>query len=155
MVDISMADGISFSGGPFGEIQGLLDKFGLNFDDLVTEFMDRYETFKDDISSLSDEQRGLFNLRPISLPRFPNILQIGSKKPSMQYSLELNNLLWDKLSIAFPSATFNGVKIPNIPSGQTFASTFPRGDFPGENTILTLGTLFLHKYGRLNGMYLL
>ena len=136
MIDISSADGLSFSGGPFGEIQGVLDKFGLNFNDMVTEFMSRYETFKNDVASLSPEQQGLFNLRPISLPRFPSILQIGSKKPSIKYSLELNNLLWDKLVYAFPSATFNGVKIPNIPSGQTFATTFPRGDFPGKDALL-------------------
>ena len=133
MIDIS-ANGIPFSGGPLGEIQGILDKFGLNFNDLIGEFMGRYDIFKADIMELSLELQNLFNLRPISLPQFPNILQIGSKRPSTQYSLKLNNILWDKLSTTFPYPTFNGVKIPNLPSGLTFAATFPRGIFPGENT---------------------
>ena len=133
MIDLS-ADEISFSGGPFGEIQGILDQFGLNFNDLITEFMDKFNAFKTDLLDMSSEQQLIFNLRPISLPRFPSILQIGSKMPSMQYSSELNGLLWDKLAATFPSVTFNGVKIPNIPSGLAFADTFPsRGEFPGEN----------------------
>lgn len=149
MIDLS-ADEISFSGGPFGEIQGILDQFGLNFNDLITEFMDKFNAFKTDLLDMSSEQQLIFNLRPISLPRFPSILQIGSKMPSMQYSSELNGLLWDKLAATFPSATFNGVKIPNIPSGLAFADTFPsRGEFPGENidylqTCLILLILFTH-----------
>lgn len=130
MVDLS-AEGISFSGGPFGEIQGVLDKFGLNFNDLISQFMDRYNSFKADLD-LRPLTLPKFDLRPISLPRFPGILQIGSKMPSMQYSLELNEYLWDKLAARFQSLTFNGVKIPNIPYGFTFADTFPRGNFPGE-----------------------
>ena len=125
------SDGISFSGGPLGEIEGILDKFGLNFNDLINEFMERYNAFKTDLLSMTPDKVLLFEARPISLPRFPSILQIGSKKPSIQYSLELNHMLWDKLNAAFPNPTFNGVKIPNIPAGSTFAATFPRGDFPG------------------------
>jgi hypothetical protein len=133
MVDLS-ADGITFSGGPFGNIQGILDRFGLNFNDLISKFMDNYNTFKADLD-LRPMTLPKFDLRPISLPRFPHILQIGSKKPSMKYSLELNEFLWDKLSAAFPYSTFNGVKIPNIPAGSTFAGTFPRGDFPGKTSV--------------------
>ena len=142
MIDIS-ADGIAFSGGPFGEIQGILDQFGLNFDDLTTEFMSKYNAFKTDLLDLSPDQELIFNLRPISLPRFPNILQIGSKMPSMQYSSELNGLLWDKLALVFPSPTFNGVKIPNIPSGLAFNETFPRGEFPGKNTYHSLSDVMI------------
>ena len=131
MMDIS-ADGVAFNGGPFGKIEGILDQFGLDFNGFVTEFIDQYNTIKADLITMSPEMKNLFNLRPISLPHFPNILQIGSKLPSIQYSLELNNLLWDKLAATFPSPTFNGVAILNIPPGQTFSDTFPRGKFPGE-----------------------
>lgn len=98
MGDIS-ADGISFSGGPFGEIQGILDSFGLDFNDLITEFMSRYEMFKADLLNMSLDKQLAFNLRPISMPRFPSILQIGSKIPSIQYSMNLNLMLWDKLNM--------------------------------------------------------
>jgi hypothetical protein len=131
LVDVSNGE-VSFSGGPLGEIEGILDKFGLDFNDLLAEFKTSYDTFKADLLGGSLEQQELFKLRPISLPRFPNILQIGSKKPAMQYSLELKQKLWDKLAAAFPSATFNGVKIPSIPIGATFAATFPDRDFPGQ-----------------------
>ena len=97
MGDIS-ADGISFSGGPLGEIQGILDSFGLDFNDLISEFMSRYEVFKADLINMSLERQFAFNLRPISMPRFPSILQIGSKIPSIQYSMDLNLMLWDKLN---------------------------------------------------------
>ena len=134
MIDIS-TDGLSFNGGPFGEIQGILDQFGLNFNDLISEFMGRYNSFKADLLTMDIDMQKIFNLRPISLPQFPSILQIGSKLSSIQYSLELNNLLWDKLAAAFPWPTFNGVTIPNIPSGQTFATTFSRGKFPGKRIL--------------------
>ena len=137
MVNIS-ADGVAFNGGPFGKIEGILDQFGLDFNDLISLFMDRYTSFKADLLTMSPEMKNIFNLRPISLPHFPNILQIGSKLPSMQYSLELNNLLWDKLAATFPSPTFNGVAILNIPPGQTFSDTFPRGKFPGKRIQATL-----------------
>lgn len=126
------SDGISFSGGPLGEIQGVFDNFGLNFDGLIEEFMEKYSAFSADFGNLSMERQLIMNLRPIALPRFPAILQIGSKLPSTQYSLELNYILWDKLAATFRSSTFNGVKIPNIPVGTTFATTFPRGEFPVE-----------------------
>lgn len=136
LADIS-TEGISFDGGPLGKIQGVLDQLGLNFNDLMMEFMDSYNTFKADLVNSSSELQLVFALRPISLPRFPNILQIGSKIPSTQYSLELNHLLWDKLDAAFPYSTYNGVKIPNIPTGLTFAAAFPRGKFPGEDIPFT------------------
>ena len=138
MIDISGDGGVSFNGGPFGEIQGILDKFGLDFNDLIAEFRGRYDVFKADLLTMDIEMQSLFNLRPISLPRFPSILQIGSKFPSMTYSLELNYLLWDKLAATFPSSTFNGVKIPNIPSGSSFAVAFPRGNFPGKRISASL-----------------
>lgn len=137
------AEGISFSGGPLGEIQGILDKFGLNFNDLTAKFMDSYNSFKTDLLDNNSERQLIFELRPISLPRFPNILQIGSKMPSIQLSLGLSNIIWDKLAAVFTSPTFNGVKIPNIPIGNTFADTFPRGKFPGE---CCFWHCFIHPY---------
>jgi hypothetical protein len=134
MVSIS-ADGISFNGGPFGKIRGIFDSFGLDFNDLISKFTSRYQAFKEDLLNMSAERQLLFNLRPISLPRFPSILQIGSKVPSIQYSYELNVILWDKLNTMFPNPTFNGVSIPNIPTGSTFAETFQRGDFPGKHSV--------------------
>lgn len=130
MVDLSAA-GISFSGGPFGDIQGVLDKFGFSFDDLILQFMDFYNTFKEDLD-LRPTSLPRFDLRPVKLAQFPQLLQIGSKMPTMHYSLELSTFLWDKLAATFSSPTFNGVKIPNIPGGLTFAAAFPRGRFPGK-----------------------
>lgn len=134
MVDLS-TEGISFDGGPFGEIEGLLDKFGLDLNDLISKFLDSYSTFKADLD-LRPITLPSFDLRPRYLSQFPSLLQIGSKIPSMQHSLELNNLLWDKLAETFPSPTFNGVKIPNIPFGLSFAEAFPRGELPGKDGIL-------------------
>lgn len=132
------SDGISFSGGPLGEIDGVLDKFGLNFDGFTTDFMNSFNTFTADLLTSTPERQLIFNLRAVSLPQFSDILQIGSKKPSMQYSSELKNLLWDKLDSAFPSLTYNGVKIPNIPPGLNFAATFPtRGEFPGKTLFIS------------------
>ena len=133
LTSISTSD-ISFSGGPLGEIVGIFDNIGLDFDNMMEEFVRRYDTFKADLSTLTPEKQTLFNLRPVSLPRFPSILQLGSRLPSAQFSPEISNLLWDKLSATFPSPTFNGVKLPHIPSGLTFAATFSRGEFPGKMT---------------------
>ena len=129
-----LADGIPFNAGPLGSINGTLDKFDIDFHDFISDFISLYDTFKADLLSLSAERKLLFEARPISLSKFPTILQIGSKKPSVLHSLRLNEILWDKLHASFPQSTFNGVKIPNLPSGLTFAATFPRGIFPGENT---------------------
>lgn len=133
LIDLS-TEGITFNGGPFGEIEGLLDKFGLNFNDLVQKFLDSYKIFKADLD-MRPITLPSFDLRPISLPQFPSFLQLGSKIPSMQYSLGLNNFLWDKLAATFSSPTFNGVKVPNIPSGMTFSAAFPRGKFPGKHGV--------------------
>lgn len=140
MTNISV-EGMLFDGGPLGEIQGILDKFGLNFNDLISKFLDRYNAFEADLLESSSERQLIFERRPIYLPRFPQILQIGSKMPSAQYSLELNHILWDKLTAVFPSPTFNGVSIPNIPIGQTFATTFSRGKFPGEDDVFVFDNL--------------
>lgn len=141
LVDIS-ANEIPFNGGTFGGIDGPLDKFGLNFDGLVSEFLDRYSTFNADLD-LRPISLPSFDLRPRFLPQFPSLLQIGSKIPSIQYYSKLNNLLWDKLAGTFLSHTFNGVKIPNIPNGQTFAATFPRGKFPGMIFAHFVSTYFM------------
>ena len=48
----------------------------------------------------------------------------------------LNIALWDKLAATFSSPTFNGLDIPNIPSGLSFEAAFPvRGDFPRKTSI--------------------
>ena len=124
-------NGPSFDGGPLGEVKGLLDKFGLDFDDLVAKFMDSYDTFKSDLESRSLSLPD-FDLRPISLPRFPSLLQTGSKIPSIMPSPQLIGILWDKLNVTFPYPTFKGIKIPNLPPGLSFADAFPRDDFPGK-----------------------
>lgn len=132
LFNVSSSGEFSFEGGPLGPMDGILDKFGIDLNDLISQFSDEHNAFKNDILNGSLEQQELFNLRPISLPRFPSILQIGSKKPSVQYSSKLKAILWEKLALSFPSTTFNGVKIPNIPLGETFSTAFPNGDFPGE-----------------------
>lgn len=120
----------SFRGGPLGNISGVLDRFDLSFTELLHEFNDTYNGFKMDISSGTSD---LFDLRPINLPRFSSILQIGSKHPSVQYSLELKKKLWQKLNATFTSSTFNGVKIPGLDLGETFADKYPTDeDFPGD-----------------------
>lgn len=122
----------SFEAGPLGQISGVLNQFGLDFSEFITEFTEYYEIFKDDLLLGTQDQQDLFNLRPMTL-KFPSLLQLGSKRASDQYSPQLRGKLYDKLAEAFPSATFNGVKIPNLPLGQSFSETFPnRGEFPGE-----------------------
>lgn len=140
-MNAASAGGVSFNGGPLGDIRGILDSFGLDFNDCITEFMSRYESFRADIQNMSLDRRRLFEARPTTLPRFPSFLQIGSKIPSIQYSSELNEMLWDKLNTAFPNPTFNGVKIANVPSGSTFAATFPRGSFPGKCLMLCIAAV--------------
>jgi hypothetical protein len=122
----------TFEAGPLGQIRGVLNQFGLDFSDCITEFTEYYEIFKADLLLGTQDQQDLFNLRPMTL-KFPSLLQLGSKRASDQYSPQLRGKLYDKLAEAFPSATFNGVKIPNLPLGQSFSETFPnRGEFPGE-----------------------
>lgn len=87
IVDIS-AIIISFNGGPFGVIRAILDKFGPNFNDLAT-FLLGYITFKADLLDLTPDKPLLFDLSPISLPRFPTILQIGSKIAGRSLELRL------------------------------------------------------------------
>jgi hypothetical protein len=87
------------------------------------------------MSSLSLESRELISLRPRSLAsRYPTLLQLGSKKASVAFSSDLKVLLWDKLVARFPYPTYNGVKIPGLPIGQTFDSKYNiRGEFPVED----------------------
>lgn len=133
LADISSGGIPDFSGGPLGEIQGVLDGFGLNLTSMFEEFKSYYDDFKSDILSGGSEYQALVNLKPISLPRFSGLLQLGSKLPSVQYSPQLTKLLWDKLQTTFSSTTYNGVKIPDIPLGETFKMAYPtRGDFPGK-----------------------
>ena len=144
LINISQGGIPKIDGGPLGEIAGILDKFNLDFGALINEFKDYYNKFKSDIISGDSEYQELIALKPISLPRFSNILQIGSKLPSVQYSPDLKGKLWDKLVLKFPSSTYNGVKIPNLPLGESFAVAFPtRGEFPGKSRLV-----FSLKFGR-------
>lgn len=136
----------TFDTGPLKSINGVLDQFGLNFSGLLADFNETFQLFQQDILHGSND---LFDLRPISLPRFPNILQIGSKMPSMQYSSGLKTKLWNKLAQAFPAAMFNGVKVPVLELGETFLSRFPTtddfpGDLPSENNAIYLHLVLIH-----------
>ncbi len=111
----------------------------MDFGSLLEEFKDYYNKFKSDLISGSLEYQELIALKPITLPRFSNLLQIGSRLPSVQYSPDLKGMIWDKLVEKFPSSTYNGVKIPNLPLGESFSVAFPtRGEFPGEMFKLTV-----------------
>lgn len=123
----------NFTGGPLGEITGVLDRFGLDFTSLIDEFLLYYEKFRDDIAAMDSELSLIVDLKPKSFARFPEILQLGSKKPSDQYSAELKELLWNKLVKTFDSPMFNGVKVPELSIGKTFIEEYPSAtDFPVE-----------------------
>lgn len=132
-----LAAGVPFNAGPLGMINGTLDNFDIDFHYFMSNFTSIYGAFKTDLLGMSPDRRVLFEARPISLSKYPTFLQIGSRKPSVLHSLKLNEILWDKLHATFPYSTFNGVKIPNLPSGSTFAATFPRGIFPSKHNFCT------------------
>lgn len=127
----------SFNAGPLGSIDGVLDKFGLNFTELITEFNNTFHSFKDDLSN-----NDLFELRPVNLPRFPDLLQIGSKHGSTKFSPKLRELLWDRLATTFTHPTYNGVKIPGLGLGETFQK-YDRGVFPGKDIVQCLAYISL------------
>lgn len=112
--------------------QHLQDKFGLTFPTtLFEEFNQTYQSFKTDLIELDVDLQELIALKPKSLPRFPALSSIGSKKPSVAYNLQLRELLWDKLVDKFPSPMYNGVRVPGLAIGKTFNESFPvRGMFP-------------------------
>ena len=88
--------------------------------------------------SFSDMRALSFSLDRLFMPHFGpdlNLKMLDSlrvKADDIPVPLYFSNLLWDKLSSAFPSPTFNGVDIPNIPPGLTFAEAFPRGEFDSK-----------------------
>jgi hypothetical protein len=89
--------------------------------------------------SFSDLKALSFSLDMLFMPDFGadlSIKMLGSLKS--KFTLERNLMLWDKLNAAFPNPTFNGVDIPNVPTGRTFAIAFPRGDFPGTEIVFAL-----------------
>ena len=97
----------------------------------MEEFYGLYQAFLDDFLELNVELRNLIGLRPINLPRFPSLLEIGSKLPTIAYPDELLGVLWDKLVASFPNPTFNGLRIPSLGAFDTFLDAFPvRGVFP-------------------------
>ena len=121
------------NGGPLGNVSSVLDRFGLDFSSFIDEFLEYYDELKEDIAAIDPDLQALIQLKPKSLARFPAMLQLGSKKPSEQYGLPLRILLWNKLNAAFPDSMFNGVKIPELSIGKSFAEEFPSAaDFPGE-----------------------
>ena len=76
----SNSSDVSFEGGPFDDIGSVLDKFGLNFNtSLVDEFKEYYNSFKADILGMDGELQDLINLRPKSLSKYSELLQLGSK----------------------------------------------------------------------------
>ena len=112
----------------------LQDKFGLTFSaTLFDEFNETYHSFKSDLLELDVELQDLIKLKPKSLPQFPELLQIGSKKPSVAYSSQLKSMLWDKLNATFPSHMYNGVRIPGLPNGLSFQEGFSDGNFPVQD----------------------
>ena len=145
-MEIASNENSTFDGGPLGKITGVLDGFGLNFAaDMLDDFKSYYQSFDMDVLAMDDELQKIFHLRPKSLSRYTELLQIGSKKPSDQYSNALKELLWDKLVTAFPMPTHNGVQIPGLGLGQSFREAFPdRGIFP-VNRFLPLIAV---SYGR-------
>ena len=129
-------DSSGLSAGPLGNIEGILDKFDLDFTDLFDEFKGFYDDFKADILSGDSDLLALNSLKPFkSFSQFPSLLQLGSKNPSEQFSPDLKGLLWDKLSVEFANPTYNGVSVPSLPLGKSFLEAYPtRGDFPGKQT---------------------
>eukprot|EP00970_Alexandrium_tamarense_P020756 scaffold15623_cov186-Alexandrium_tamarense.AAC.1 len=59
LADISSGGIPDFSGGPLGEIQGVLDGFGLNLTSMFEEFKSYYDDFKSDILSGGSEYQAL------------------------------------------------------------------------------------------------
>ena len=75
----------------------------------------------------------LISLKPLALSNFPDLLSLGSKKPTTQYSPKFKEKLWNKLVLKFPSAFFNGVRIPGLKPGQSLKDSFSAEDFPSES----------------------
>lgn len=140
------SNGPSFSAGPLGDVDSILNKFDLDFSfaaPLLTELTEYIDLFTADILSMNQEQAGLISFRPRSFAKFPALLQLGSKKASVAYCPELKGLLWDKLVEKFPHPTFNGVRIPGLSIGQTFRQKYAeRGLFPVEDFLPHIAIAF-------------
>jgi hypothetical protein len=136
----------SFSAGPFGDIDSILNKFDLDFGfaaPLLRELTEYIDLFNADISSMEKERAQLISLRPRSFAKYPALLQLGSKKASIAYCSELKGFLWDRLVDKFPHPTFNGVRIPGLSIGQTFHQKFSdRGVFPVEDYLPHIAVAF-------------
>lgn len=127
LFDVS-TNGVSFEAGPLSEVGGILDRFNLNFD-FLTQYKEDFDSFTGNLANQSlPEIADLIDLKPPSLSRFGNLLQIGSKHPSPQFSLVLKQKLWDKLTVTFPSHLYNGVAVPGLPLGKSFLDVFPNRD---------------------------
>ena len=122
-----------FEGGPLGDIGGILDKFDLDFSGLVDDFLDYYRELANATLSLETNILDLVELKPLSLSNFPDLSSLGSKKPATQYSPKFKEKVWNKLVLKFPSAFYNGVRIPGLEPGKSLAESFSAKDFPSES----------------------
>jgi hypothetical protein len=128
LLDVSSSNSSGFDLGPIqGSIDGILAKFGLNFSSFIDDFLDEFDAFFDNLANQTDA--GLISLKPASLASFSNLLQIGSKLPSPNLSVELRKKLYDKLKDTFPSYLYNGVAVPGLPLGVRFEDAFSFSDF--------------------------
>lgn len=135
LADIS-SNSKPFNGGPLGQIDGVLENFNLGdfATYLLDDFKSLYQAFAHDLVETDHEFQSIIEVKPKLLSSFIELPQLGSKKPSVQYSMRLRAILWDKLVSTFPSPLYNGVKIPGLDRGQSFVDRFPiRGSFPVES----------------------
>ena len=148
LLNVATGTDASFDIGPLadfgGNIEGVLNKFGLDFGSFVDGFKMDFSSFKDNVANYSSvEMTEIFDLKPLSLARFGNLLQIGSKRPSAQFKLPLKQKLWDKLQAQFPSYLYHGIPVPGLPVGLSFGEAYPdRGDFPVRDFLPALAVAF-------------
>ena len=146
--DISGQGIPAFDGGPLNNIRGVLDKFDLSFDDLIDGYLKSFSNFTTDASSRQLNQdadlQELLKFKPSSLPKFPNLLQLGSKKPSVRYSPNFKRVLFRKLVKTFPASTYNGISIPGLELGKSLLDTFSDdgADFPVDKFLPLIAVAF-------------
>ena len=131
-MDVSGGGIPGFDGGPLGNLSTILGDFDFSFGGFLEEYLTLFDNFTSDTSNARDpDLPALADLKPSS-GLFPRLLQLGSKKPSDQLSSKLKARIWNKLILEFPSATWNGVRIPGLALGKTLEDTFDEDNFPGE-----------------------
>ena len=134
---VSSDGNLDFDAGPLGPISGVLDKFNLSFDNLLDEFLNFYHELRSDLLNLETEVQLLVDLKPKSLSKFPDLMQLGSNVPATQFSPNFIAQLWSTLTTKFPEPTYNGVRIPGLPNGMSLDDQFPNGSgFPSKFWLL-------------------